>query len=270
MLAHRLSHIYYGEPPHYQFLSSRHSVMDRDTKNNSAEIDLFGIQRLKSRIVTQISHEFRTPLTSIVGFAALLEEHEHINDDQRAEYAGYIRNEGLRLTKIVTDLINLDALEQGNANFLFENSELQNIIYCSLKLVHGFASGKSITISSDLPQIPMMLKCDSERLVQAIYQLLHNAVRFTKPGGSILVTLEKTDSHIKISVQDTGSGISEENLPLLFQRFSKLYRPGDETHGTGVGLALAKYIVEHHGGDILVQSQIHKGSTFTIQIPQNS
>jgi signal transduction histidine kinase len=241
--------------------------MNRDAENSSIEMDLFGIQRLKSRIVTQISHEFRTPLTSIVGFAALLEDIEHIDDGQRTEYAHYIRNEGLRLTKIVTDLINLDALEQGHAHFLFEDVEIQNIAYCAVGRIAEFAVGKSISISKELPNIPIISKCDSERMIHALYQILHNAIRFTRPGGSIVLKLETTDTHISISVKDTGPGIPEEDLPSLFKRFGKLYRPGEETHGTGVGLTLAKHIVDQHNGDITVQSQVGKGSIFTIRIP---
>jgi two-component system, OmpR family, sensor histidine kinase ResE len=241
--------------------------MNRDAENNSIEMDLSGIQRLKSKIVTQISHEFRTPLTSIVGFAALLEEIDHIDDSQRTEYAHYIRNEGLRLTKIVNDLINLDALEQGRAHFLFELTEIQNIIHCAAARATEFALGKSISISKKLPNVPIVSKCDSERIIHALYQLLHNAIRFTKPCGSIVLNLEATNTDISISVQDTGPGIPAEDLPSLFKRFGKLYRPGEETHGTGVGLALAKHIVEQHGGEITVQSHVGEGSTFTIQIP---
>jgi signal transduction histidine kinase len=267
MLAYRLSHLQHSEVIHYQYLSLRHGAMNRDTENSSIEMDLSGIQRLKSKIVTQISHEFRTPLTSIVGFAALLEDIEHIDDSQRTEYARYIRNEGLRLAKIVNDLINLDALEQGRAHFLFEATEIQNIIHCAAGRATVAAAGKSISIARELPNAPIISKCDSERMTHALYQLLHNAIRFTKPYGSIVLKLESTDKDFSISVQDNGPGIPAEDIPSLFRRFGKLYRPGEETHGTGVGLALAKHIVDQHGGDITVQSQVGKGSTFIIQIP---
>jgi signal transduction histidine kinase len=267
MLAYRLSHIQNNDVHYYQYLSLRQWTMKRDTENSSIEMNLFGIQRLKSRIVTQISHEFRTPLTSIVGFAALLEENEHIDDEQRAEYARYIRKEGMRLTKIVSDLINFDALEQGHAHLTFEVTEIQDIIHCAAERVAESAMNKSIIITKDLPEESVLLKCDSERMIHALYQLLHNAVRFTKPCGSVIIKLETIDSGVCISVQDTGPGIPSEDIPSLFNRFGKLYRPDEETHGTGVGLALAKHIIHQHSGDILVQSQVGEGSTFIIQIP---
>jgi signal transduction histidine kinase len=241
--------------------------MTKDAENSSIESTLFGIQRLKSRIVTQISHEFRTPLTSIVGFAALLEDNEHIDERQRTEYAHYIRNEGLRLAKIVSDLIDLDALEQGRAHLLFEESEIQEIIHRAVALITEPALSKSITISKELPNDPIISKCDSDRITNALYQVLHNAIRFTKPGGSVTLKAESIDKQAIISVQDDGPGIPEKDIPSLFKRFGKLYRPNEETHGTGVGLALAKHIIDQHGGDIMVQSQVGEGSTFTIRIP---
>jgi len=241
--------------------------MNRDAENSSIEMNLFGIQRLKSRIVTQISHEFRTPLTSIVGFAALLEDDEHINDEQRAEYARYIRHEGLRLAKIVSDLIDLDALEKGRAHFLFEEYEIQNIIHRAATLLTEPALSKSITVSKELPNYPIISKCDSDKLTNALYQVLHNAIRFTKPGGSVTLKAETTDHQALISVQDNGPGIPANDIPSLFKRFGKLYHPNEATHGTGVGLALAKHIIDRHGGDISVQSQVGEGSIFIIRIP---
>jgi signal transduction histidine kinase len=265
-LAYRLPHLQYNDVI-YLNMSLRQDTMNREAENSTIETDLFGIQQLKSRIVTQISHEFRTPLTSIIGFAAMLEENERIDENQRTEYARYIRNEGLRLAKIVNDLIELDALEQGRAHFLFEEFEIQKIIYRAAAFIIGLAVSKSITISKDLPKDPIISKCDSDKLTTALYQVLHNAIRFTKPGGSVTLKAETTDHQALISVQDNGSGIPVKDIPFLFKRFGKLYRPNEETHGTGVGLALAKHIIDQHGGDINVQSQVGEGSTFTIRIP---
>jgi signal transduction histidine kinase len=241
--------------------------MSRDAENNTVEMDLYGIQQLKSQIVTQISHEFRTPLTSIIGFAAMLEENKRIDEKQRTECAHFIRNEGLRLAKIVSDIIELDALEQGRTQFIFKESEIQKIIYHAAALIIGTALNKSITISKDLPANPIISKCDSDKLTNALYQVLHNAIRFTKPGGSVTLKAETTDHKVLISVQDNGPGIPEKDIPSLFKRFGKLYQPNDESHGTGVGLTLAKHIIDQHGGEITVQSQVGEGSTFTIQMP---
>jgi signal transduction histidine kinase len=150
---------------------------------------------------------------------------------------------------------------------LFEESEIQKIIYHTIALIIGPALSKSITISKNLPKDPIILRCDSDKITNALYQILHNAIRFTKPGGSVTLKAETTDHQAIISVQDDGPGIPAKDIPALFKRFGKLYRPNEETHGTGVGLALAKHIIDQHGGGITVQSQVGKGSTFIIRIP---
>jgi two-component system, OmpR family, sensor histidine kinase ResE len=227
----------------------------------------FEIQRLKSRIVNQITHEFRTPLTSIIGFAEMLGEDIQIDENQRIEYASYIRNEGLRLTKLVDDLIRLDSLEQGQFNIQFDENEIQGTVRYAIKLVAESALNKFIRISIEMPDEPLLFKFDREKIIQALYQLLHNAVRFTKPGGLMSLKVESTDNHVAISIHDNGPGILARDIPFLFRRFGKLYRPVEETHGSGVGLAIVKHIVDQHKGDIAVQSQVGEGSTFIVRIP---
>ncbi len=265
-LAYRLPHIKHNEVNVLK-MSLRQDIMNTDTENSTIEMDLYGIQQLKSKIVTQISHEFRTPLTSIIGFAAMLEENKRIDEKQRAECAHFIRNEGLRLAKIVSDLIELDSIEQGRTQFIFEETEVQKVIYRAAALIIGNALSKSITISKNMPENPVISKCDADKLMNAIYQLLHNAIRFTKPGGMVALKAETVDHSVLISVEDNGPGIPKKDIPFLFKRFGMLYRPKEESHGTGVGLALAKHIVDQHSGEITVKSQVGEGSTFTIRIP---
>ncbi len=236
-------------------------------ENTFDESAIFGVQRLKSRIVKQISHEFRTPLTSILGFAEILEEDIPIDEKERAEYAGYIRNEGLRLTKLIDDLIGLDSLEQGQDDLKFKEHELQETALYALMLVADLAHNKFIHISIDFPNKPIIIKYDKEKIVQVLYQLLHNAVRFTKPNSIVNFKIEATDKHVVISVKDSGPGISARDIPYLFKRFGKLYRPSEETHCNGIGLVIVKHIIDQHNGDIAVESQLGEGSTFIVRIP---
>ena len=252
---------------HNNKLPLRMNSLTRSIDSMYGESAVFGIQRLKSGIVKQISHEFRTPLTSIIGFAEMLEEDIQIDENQRMEFASYIRNEGLRLTKLVDDLIGLDSLEQGQVDLQFKESEIQEAVQYAVKLVAEPALNKCIHISIEMPNEPILLKFDRERIVHALYQLLHNAVRFTKPGGPINLKVEATDKYVIISIQDSGPGIPVKDIPFLFKRFGKLYRQGEETHGNGVGLAIVKHIIDQHNGDIAVQSKVGEGSTFTVRIP---
>ena len=121
------------------------------------ESAMFGLQRIKSKIVEQISHEFRTPLTSIIGFAEILKDEIPVNEQQRIEYASYIQREGLRLTKLIDDLIELDALEEGQSGLHLREWDIQQTIKYAVSLISEIAYGKFITISFDLPEEPLLL-----------------------------------------------------------------------------------------------------------------
>ena len=129
MLAYRLSRKYCPVFFHHQKMPLIMKPLTKNIESPYDESTLFGVQRLKSRIIKQISHEFRTPLTSIVGFAEILEEVAEIDEIQRAEYASYIRSEGLRLTKLIDDLIGLDSLERGQVELQLKESEIQQTIH---------------------------------------------------------------------------------------------------------------------------------------------
>ena len=267
MLAYRLTDISCPYIINYKRLPLRMKSLTRSVDSTYNESAVFGIQRLKSRIVKQISHEFRTPLTSIIGFAEILEEDIQIDENQRIEYASYIRSEGLRLTKLVDDLIGLDSLEQGQVELQFKEYEIQETVRYAVKLVAEAALDKCIHISIEMPNEPILFKFDRERIVHALYQLLHNAVRFTKPGGLINLNAEMTDKHVVISIHDNGTGIPARDIPSLFKRFGKFYRLSEETNSSGVGLAIVKHIIDQHNGNISLQSQVGQGSTFTVRFP---
>lgn len=267
MLAYRLNNKSCSYLIDYQKLPFNMESVPNSVRSTYDESAQFGIQRLKSRIVEQITHEFRTPLTSIIGFAEMLGEDIPIAEDQRIEYASYIRNEGLRLTKLVDDLIRLDSLEQGHVELQLNEHEIQETVRDALKLIAELALNKFVHISIEMPKEPILFKFDHERIIHALYQLLHNAVRFTKPGGLICTKVETIGTHVAISIHDMGPGILPRDIPSLFRRFGRLYRPGKETYGSGVGLAIVKHVVDQHHGDISVQSQIGEGSIFTVRIP---
>ena len=266
-MAHRLRNVQCSNTVFYAVFPLSIKSIYETVKNMYTEPTLYGVQRLKSKIVKQLSHEFRTPLTSILGFAEILEEDVQIDEDQRIEYASYIRNEGLRLTKLINDLVELDSLEQECVDLHLEEYEIQETALYAIMLVADPAHKKFIHISIELPNEPIRIKIDRERIVHVLFQLLHNAVRFTKQNGHIHVKVEISDKHVVISIRDTGPGIPPRDIPFLFQRFGKQYRPSEEAQNGGIGLAIAKKIIDQHSGDISVQSSMGIGSTFTVRIP---
>jgi len=235
--------------------------------NQTDDSILFGVPRLKTRVIEQISHEFRTPLTSIIGFAEILKDELPINEHQRMEYAHYIQSEGLRLTKLIDDLIELDALEDGLADLDPQETDVHHLIAHAISLVSETAYNKFVTLSSDVPAEFLVVKLDCEKVVHILFQLLHNAVRYTPSGGCVQITCKAAEREIFFSVHDNGPGIHGRDIPLLFKRFGKLYRKEEGGHGGGIGLAIVKHLIDQLHGDITVQSRIGEGSTFTVRLP---
>ncbi len=157
MLAYRLIDIHCPYLTYHNKLPLIMKSLTRGVNSMYSESAVFGTQKLKSKIVKQISHEFRTPLTSIIGFAEMLEEDIQINENQRIEYASYIRNEGLRLTKLVDDLVGLDSLEQGQVHLQLEESEIQETVRYAAKFVAEQALNKCIHLSIEMPDEPILL-----------------------------------------------------------------------------------------------------------------
>ncbi len=242
-------------------------VQPKDAEIDYIESTLLGIQELKHNLVTQIAHNFRTPLSSVIGFAEMLLEDRPLTDEQRIEYARFIQYEGIRLSKLIDDLIELSALERGSACLRMNDCVVQNIINEAITRIAEFARVRYVTVKTEFPREPISAHCDGEKINQAMYQLLHNAVRLTKPHGEVLVKADVSDGLAKIDVQDGGPGILENEIPTLFERFGRKYSAEQDPHGSGVGLAIVKHIIDLHGGRIGVESSSGKGSTFTVQMP---
>ena len=242
-------------------------VEGKDIENAYIESTLLGIQELRNNLVTQISHNFRTPLTSVIGFAEMLLDDRPLTDEQRVEYARFIQYEGIRLSKLIDDVLELSSLERGNAQLRTHDCVLQEVVADAILRVAEFARGRSVTVKRNDASLPVIIRFDRDKITQAIYQLLHNAVRFTGPNDEVSVTIRVVAHSAEIAIQDFGPGIPEEEIPTLFERISKIRRPDQDPQGTGVGLAIVKHIVDLHKGKIQVQSKEGEGSLFTLWLP---
>lgn len=231
------------------------------------ESTLLGIQELKNNLVTQIAHNFRTPLTSVIGFAEMLLDDRPLTEEQRIEYARFIQYEGIRLSKLIDDVLALSSLERGDFQLKMCNHVLQEVVAEAITSVSEFARGRFVSINTRFANLPITVRLDREKIVQATYQLLHNAVRFTGSKDNVLVTIKEVGTSAEIAVQDGGPGIPEQEINYLLQANSAVYQPGQNFRGTGIGLAIVKYIVDLHGGRIEAQSTLGEGSLFTLRIP---
>ncbi len=242
-------------------------VQAKDIESAYIDSTLLGIQQLKRNLVTQIAHNFRTPLTSVIGFAEMLLDDHPLTDEQRIEYARFIQYEGIRLSKLIDDVLELSSLESGEAHLNVRDCVLQEVVTDAIGRISDFAQGRFVTVRGSFVSLPVVIRLDREKIAQAVYQLLHNAIRFTKPNDEVEVTVRVVGESAEIAIRDGGPGIPEEDIPTLFERVGRMYKPEQDPRGTGVGLAIVKNILDLHKGEIRVQSKQGKGSLFTLRIP---
>ena len=222
---------------------------------------------LKSEFVTTASHELRSPLTLIHGYAKLLRLAGNLNDQQET----YINNiiEGVEdMKNLVQNLLDIGRLESGRTLEVNRTSasELSKKVFESMQ---PFAKQRNIHLDLALPDSPITLDADEIFLSQALKNLIENAIKFTKMGGDVTLAVRELEDNVVFSVKDTGIGIAPLDQRYLFEKFNHRGTPlGQESKGSGLGLAIVKSIAERHGGKVWFESQLAKGSTFYLEIPK--
>jgi PAS domain S-box-containing protein len=224
----------------------------------------------KSDFLANMSHELRTPLNSVIGFSEVLQDQVFgpINEKQQ-EYVSNILTSGRHLLSLINDILDLSKVESGKMKLELSTFSLRETVDASLMMLMEKALKNGLYIHIDIaPQADVQIVADQRKLKQILFNLLSNAVKFTPKGGTVEVSAARDTDLIKITVADTGVGISEEDIPKLFQTFTQLESVyTKEFEGTGLGLALNKQLVELHGGRIWVESQSGVGSKFMFTIP---
>ena len=226
------------------------------------------LDRLKSEFLSVVSHEFRTPLTTIKAFIELVIMKPDLSDQRKAKLLATINSESDRLTRLTSDLLDLARFEAGSVRWRIEPLSLADVIQESLASMGQLSENKGLIVTTDLaPGLPQ-LRGDRDRIVQVITNLLSNAVKFTPRGGAVHVAARNDPSGIIVEIRDTGTGIPEEELDRIFDKFHRASVIGaDAIEGTGLGLSIARQIVEHHGGRIWAQNNPGAGSTFSFLLP---
>lgn len=228
------------------------------------------VSRAKSEFLANVSHELRTPLNSIMGFSDLLKDPSfgELNEKQRS-YAGHIHSSGEQLLNLINDILDLSMIEAGRAAIKLDRIELANTIKDVLLIFKDSAGNNNIKITMEIKKEIKDIKADEQKIKQILSNLLSNAIKFSPAGGSIHIRaqMRQTD-FVEVSVEDAGIGIKPEDISKLFKPFSHLESVYTRTtKGIGLGLALAKRLVELHGGKIWIESEYGKGSKFIFTIP---
>ena len=222
--------------------------------------------RLKDEFLATVSHELRTPLTAILGWSRML-ENDSITSEMTARAIETIKRNAKAQAKIIDDILDVSRIITGNLYLDLHPIELESVLEQSVNVVRPTADAKGIQIELSLDE-PVAVSGDPNRLQQVFWNLLSNAVKFTPAGGKVSVRLRKTDSQVEVEVADTGPGITPEFLPYVFDRFRQADSTSTRHHGgLGLGLAIARHLIEIHGGTIAVRSESEGGAIFMVKLP---
>ncbi|KAB8145660.1 PAS domain S-box protein [Chloroflexia bacterium SDU3-3] len=224
------------------------------------------IDRMKSDFVAMVSHELRTPLTSIKGYIDILLEQE-LPDPMRREFLQIVSSNTDRLMALISDLLDVARIEEGAIELIFRRHQLSPIIRNVVNLLQPQIDAKQqkllVDISSNLPSI----RCDADRVIQILTNLISNAHKYTPAGGAITLQAWHSPEYIHISIIDNGIGIAKEDQARLFNKFFRAKNRAKQAVGTGLGLAISQRLAQMHGGSITVESMLDVGSTFTLMLP---
>jgi signal transduction histidine kinase len=234
-----------------------------------ANLELKRVDQVKTDFFSVINHEMRTPLTAIVGYTELLLVRGNLPAAQE-RMVQTIKNNSQRLLDLVNNILDISRLEEGRLVVVPEAMPLAPAVKHALTVVQPLADGKHISIGLDIPPALPDVWADPIRIHQILVNLLNNAIKYTPDTGAIRITAHQNaqPTMLEVSVSDTGIGIPAEQLPHIFERFSRIERPEiQHTIGTGLGLSIVKGLVEAHAGQIEVHSEEGCGTCFTFTLP---
>ncbi len=239
-----------------------------------ANMALFEMNRLKSDFLTTMSHELRTPLNSIIGFSEVLGSDAKLSDRER-RYAANIQSSGKMLLAMINDILDLAKIESGKMELHAEEFSVADVIEGLVTMARPIAEKKSIAIDVQMDSpMPLALQ-DAGKIQQVLYNLLSNAIKFTPEDGRVTVSARVSDNELILAVADTGMGIAPEDRDRIFEKFRQgsAALVGDEATltreqgGTGLGLSIVRELCRMLDGEVTLESELGKGSTFTVRLP---
>ncbi len=245
----------------------KRKVEEATKELREANKELERLNQIKSDFVSIVSHELRTPLTSIHGYVSLICDGDAgpVSPEQK-EFLTIVNEEGERLTRLISDLLDISKIEEGRMRLVFNRFSMKAFMEDYEKEIKGMAMPKKIKVEVSVPKLPV-IKADTDKVKQIFNNLVGNAIKFSGKGTTLKVVVKDKPKHIQIDVIDQGPGIAEKDQELIFGKFhqvdSKMTR---KVGGTGLGLAITRHLIEAHGGKIWVKSKIGEGSTFSFTV----
>ena len=224
------------------------------------------VDRLKSELISTVSHELRTPMSSIMGFAELLLTRK-LSPDRSKQYIEVIHTQAERLTKLISDFLDIQRIESGKHEFVKQRVSFDEVVNNALNLFRDTDEKHKLTFEY-ASTMPMDVECDADKLIQVLSNLLSNALKYSPQGGDVNIRAVAEEGFLKVSVSDQGLGIPQDAQAKLFSKFFRVDNDDRrEIGGTGLGLAICKEIILAHGGKIWAESTYGQGSTFYFTLP---
>ncbi|MDC3413089.1 cell wall metabolism sensor histidine kinase WalK [Aquibacillus sp. 3ASR75-11] len=230
------------------------------------------LDTLREDFIANVSHELRTPISMLQGYSEAIVDDVAVTREEKNELASIIYEESLRMGRLVNQLLDLAQMEAGHLQLQLESVKLMPFLERIVKKFKGLTTEHSIALQLTVDKDIDELSLDPDRIEQVLTNLIDNAIRHTNQHGTVEVVVSDEGDSIRFSIMDTGSGIPQEDLPFVFERFYKADKSRKRKNGntgTGLGLAIAKNIVESHNGTISAQSKKQEGTTFSFQLPKN-
>jgi two-component system phosphate regulon sensor histidine kinase PhoR len=231
--------------------------------------DLRKLERVRRDFVANVSHEFKTPLTAIQGFAETLLAGAIDDAQNRGRFLEIIVEHSRRLARLTDDLLKLSKMDADRLELEISETSVKQFVATCVETAQRRSSEKQLTLLVEVPEDLPDIAADRRRLAEVLQNLLDNAIQYTLPGGQITLNAEATDREVVFTVSDTGIGIPKADQPRIFERFYRVDAARSrEVGGTGLGLAIAKHLIEVHGGRLWVDSEIGQGSHFHFSVPR--
>jgi PAS domain S-box-containing protein len=230
-----------------------------------ANSELEHSNRAQRDFISVVSHEFRTPLTSIQGFSEVIRD-EELEAEEIQDFANEIYRSAERLGRLINDMLDLDRMQFGNVTFLQKSVQLNGVVQEVVRSLERVSADHILVMNLD-PTMPEFM-ADRDRLIQVVTNLVRNAINYSPGGGQVIVSTIRENGYAHLTVQDEGLGIPEEALETIFDRFTRVRtKEHKSVKGTGLGLPITRQIVDLHGGDVWVESTLGVGSTFHVRLP---
>jgi two-component system phosphate regulon sensor histidine kinase PhoR len=256
---------YYGNENYNEGEPLLRHIADQRNQRLTDRKEIEKTALIRQEFTANVSHELKTPLHAISGYAELLENGMVKPEDIRP-FAGKIRSESSRMTKLVEDIIELTKLDKGGAELRWEDCDLLRIAENAVDSLDAAAEEMDVTVTVDGTEAP--LRGVPQTLYSIVYNLCDNAIKYNHAGGTVAVEVRPRDNDTVLTVRDTGVGIPEDFQDRVFERFYRVDRSHSaEVGGTGLGLSIVKHAVRIHGGRIKVRSRVGEGTEFTVTLP---